>query len=275
MTTASIVTFHTKHKDLKRLIDCVMESPIDKLYIIDNSSNDELREFVMDNPKIHYIYSINLGYGSGHNVAIKKSLEQNADYHVILNPDVYWTDKVVDELSNFMNKNQECGLVMPKVLYPNGDIQYLCKLVPTPFDLLLRRFIPIKSWQAKRDYNYEMHWSGYDKIMEVPILSGCFMMIRCDVIKKTGGFDERYFMYAEDVDLCRRIGEVSRTIFYPNVSIYHEYAKGSYGNKNMLRMHISSIIKYFNKWGWIFDKKRTNRNKYCVNKLVNNLSKEI
>lgn len=267
MITASIVTFHTRHSDLSRLIDCVMKSPIEKLYIIDNSSNDELREFVCDNPKIHYIHSVNLGYGSGHNVAIKKSIEDGAIYHAILNPDVYWKDNVVNQLSDYLDNHPECGLVMPKVLYPSGDTQYLCKLVPTPADLILRRFIPIKSWQEKHDFNYEMHWTGYDKIMEVPILSGCFMMLRCDVIKKIGGFDERYFMYAEDVDLCRRIGEVSTTMFYPFVSIYHEYAKGSYGNKKMLIMHIKSITKYFNKWGWFFDKKRRLRNRYCIKKI--------
>lgn len=271
MTTASIVTFHTSHKDLKRLIDCVMDSPIDKLFIIDNSSNDELREFVMGNSRIHYIHSLNLGYGSGHNVAIKKSIEEGYEYHAILNPDVYWKDPVVKTLVEYMDNNPDCGLVMPKVLYPNGDTQYLCKLVPSPKDLILRRFIPIKSWQEKHDYNYEMQWTGYDKEMEVPILSGCFMLLRNEVIKKTKPFDERYFMYAEDVDLCRRIGNVSSTMFYPNVSIYHEYAKGSYGNKKMLKMHIKSITKYFNKWGWIFDKNRKTRNKYCVDKIRNQI----
>ena len=114
-----------------------------------------------------------------------------------------------------------------------------------------------------------MQWTGYNNIIEVPILSGCFMMLRCEVIKHIGGFDERFFMYAEDVDLCRRIGEVSKTIFYPYISIYHEYAKGSYSNKKMLMMHIRSMTKYFNKWGWIFDKKRHIRNKKCINQIIN------
>lgn len=270
-TTASIVTFHTKHHDLKRLIDCVMISPIDQLYIIDNSTNDELRDFVKENPKIHYIHSLNLGYGSGHNIAIKKALDEQSDYHIILNPDVYWSDNVVEELYGYMTKNTDCGLIMPKVLYPNGSTQYLCKLIPSPADLFLRRFIPIKSWQEKHDYNYEMQWTGYNSIMEIPILSGCFMMLRCSIIKQIGGFDERFFMYAEDVDLCRRIGEVATTIFYPKVSIYHEYAKGSYGNKKMLKMHIKSISKYFNKWGWIFDKNRKLRNKQCIEQIKKQL----
>ena len=79
-TYASIVTFHTRHSDLIRLIDCVMKSPIEKLFIIDNSSNDELRDFVKGNQRIHYIHSLNLGYGSGHNIALKKAIEEKADY---------------------------------------------------------------------------------------------------------------------------------------------------------------------------------------------------
>lgn len=274
MITASIVTFHTNHRDLRRLIKCALSSNITKLYIIDNSSNDELREFVKYNHQIHYIHSLNLGYGSGHNIAINKSIEDGSKYHIILNPDIYWKDDVVQELLNYMDKQSQCGLIMPKVLYPNGHIQYLCKLIPTPFDLILRRFLPIKKWQVRHDRKYEMHWTGYDRIMEIPILSGCFMMLRCDVIKKVGGFDERYFMYAEDVDLCRRIGEVSKTVFFPHVNIYHEYAKGSYGNKKMLWMHIKSITKYFNKWGWIFDKKRKLRNRQCIQQITEQLTKQ-
>ena len=103
--------------------------------------------------------------------------------------------------------------------------------------------------------------------MEVPSLSGCFMFMRCSVLKQVGGFDERYFMYAEDLDLCRRIGEVSKTIFYPKVSIIHEYGKGSYKNKKLLKYHIISVIKYFNKWGWFWDSKRRYKNQECVKRI--------
>ncbi len=267
MTTASIVAFHTSHNDLSRLIDCVMKSTIDKLFIIDNSSNDELRDFVKDNPRISYIHSLNLGYGSGHNVAIRKAIDSGSDYHAVLNPDIYWDGAVIEALQDYMDNTPDCGLVMPKIIYPNGDTQYLCKLLPTPMDLIGRRFVPIKSYQERHDYNYELHWTGYDRVMDVPSLSGCFMFMRCSVLKQTGGFDERYFMYAEDLDLCRRIGEVSRTMFFPGVSVVHEYEKGSYKNKKLLNYHIASIIKYFNKWGWFFDKKRKLRNRYCISQL--------
>ncbi|MBD5220002.1 MAG: glycosyltransferase family 2 protein [Bacteroidales bacterium] len=269
MLTASIVTFHTSHKDLERLISCADEAVVETLFVIDNSSNDELRDFVKNYSKVRYIHSLNLGYGSGHNIAIRKAIEMGSTYHVVLNPDVYWAGEVLSQLKAFMDNTPDCGLVMPKITYPSGDTQYLCKLLPTPMDLIGRRFIPLPSYQHKHDYNYELHWTGYNTTMEVPSLSGCFMFMRCSVLKKIGGFDERYFMYAEDIDLCRRIGEVSKTIYYPEVSVVHEYDKGSYKNKKLLKYHIHSVIKYFNKWGWFFDKRRTEKNKKSIHNLRN------
>ena len=267
MITASVVTFHTSYVDLKRLLDCVLHSSIDIFFIIDNSSNDSLREFASLSDKIVYIHSDNLGFGSGHIIAIRRSIELGAQYHAVINPDIYWEGDVAKPLAGFMDKQEDCGLVMPKVLYPNGNVQYLCKLLPTPMDLFGRRFIPFNAYQEKHDAWFELHHTGYDKVMEVPSLSGCFMFMRVETLKQVGGFDERFFMYAEDLDLCRRIGEVSKTIFYPEVSIYHEYEKGSYKNRKLLKYHICSVVKYFNKWGWIFDKKRTMTNRKCVEQL--------
>lgn len=268
MITASIVTYHTPIKELSLLLDCVIHSSIDTIYLIDNSSNDSLREFTGISSKMVYIHSDNLGFGHSHNIAMRKAVEKNADYHIVINPDIYWDGNgVIESLANYMKIHPDCGLVMPRVLYPNGDLQYLCKLLPTPMNLFGRRFLPFKGIQAKMDEKFELHFSGYDKEMEVPSLSGCFMFIRVDVLRKVGGFDERFFMYAEDLDLCRRIGEISKTMYYPAVSIYHAYGKGSYKNKKLLKYHIFSVIKYFNKWGWFFDKKRRQVNKECLNRL--------
>jgi GT2 family glycosyltransferase len=169
-----------------------------------------------------------------------------------------------------MENNKDVGLVMPKVLYPDGNIQYLCKLLPTPLDLFGRRFLnfcPFKKIVEKRNEVYELRFTGYDKIMEVPYLSGCFMFIRTEVLKKVGLFDERFFMYLEDTDLSRRTHRVAKTIYYPYVHIYHEYGKGSYKSLKLLYYHIKSAIKYFNKYGWFFDKERQEINKRILKKL--------
>ena len=88
MLTASIVTYHTPTEELSHLLDCVVHSSIDLLYLIDNSSNDSLREFANKSPKIVYIYSDNLGFGHGHNIGIRKAIEKKARYHIVINPDV-------------------------------------------------------------------------------------------------------------------------------------------------------------------------------------------
>lgn len=269
--SASIVTFHSPENEIKNLLNGLVNSAISTIYIIDNSLNDSLRSVQHISNKIIYIHNANLGYGAGHNIAINKALELKNKYHIVINPDIYLEGNSINILKEYMDNHPNVGLVMPQILYPNGEIQYLCKLLPTPIDLIIRRFIPISSYQEKSNYKYELRFTNYDKEMEVPALSGCFMFIRCSVLDKIGGFDERFFMYAEDLDLCRRIGEISQTIFYPNAKVFHAYEKGSYKNKKLLKYHIISIIKYFNKWGWFFDKKRRKKNKEILNYLQNKI----
>ncbi|WP_278630351.1 glycosyltransferase family 2 protein [Parabacteroides goldsteinii] len=270
MITASIVSYHHRLNELKKVIDCVLAEQVDKLYIVDNSSDDRLRELEGMSDRIRYIHSINRGYGAGHNIAIQEAIELGSTYHVVVNPDIYFEKGVLKKLETYMDASSSVGLVMPRILYPDGELQYLCKLLPSPSDLLFRRFLPWKKYVEKKNRNYELRFTDYNQEMEVPSLSGCFMFIRTSVLKQVRGFDERYFMYAEDLDLCRRIGEVSRTMYYPFVSVFHKYEKGSYKNRKLLKYHICSVVKYFNKWGWFFDFERKKINKRILVTLYKN-----
>ena len=268
----SIVLYQNSLVQLKRAINSVLSTKLDvKLYLIDNSPADSLKILSELNPRIVYIFNnANLGFGKAHNIAIKETLKEGVPFHLIMNPDIYFDKEVLEELYSFMEENKDIGLVMPKVLYPDGRIQYLCKLLPTPFDLFGRRFLnkgPLKKYIEKRNEIYELRFTGYNKIMEVPYLSGCFMFIRTEMLKKVGLFDERFFMYLEDTDLSRRIHRVAKTIYYPYVHIYHEHQKGSYKNLKLLKIHIESAIKYFNKWGWFNDPERETINKKTLEKL--------
>lgn len=264
MLTASIVTYHHSLEEIRKVIDCVLTGKTEILYIIDNSLNDALRVVEKISDKIRYIHNANIGYGGAHNIAIRDAMKKGSVYHVVINPDVYFEKGVLEKLAEYMDVNPLVGLVMPKVLYPDGKIQYLCKLLPAPVDLFGRRFCPWESYWVHKNERYELRFTGYDKEMEVPSLSGCFMFMRVSVLAKIGGFDERFFMYAEDLDLCRRIGQVAKTMYYPEVYIFHEYAKGSYKNRKLLKYHICSVIKYFNKWGWFFDTERSKTNKNAL-----------
>jgi len=256
--TASIVACRNDIKMLQKAIDSFLNTELSvRLIVVDNSPNDEIRQICNDK-RIEYVFNnANIGFGAGHNIAILRILELSK-YHLVLNPDIYFSRGNLEKLYNYMENNKDVGLVMPKILYPDGSLQYLCKKLPTPFDLILRRFIPsfLKPLFQKRFDSFEFKDRDYNEIMSVPGLSGCFMFIRTGIFKEIGMFDERFFMYAEDTDLCRRIGNKYETMYYPDAVIYHEYAKGSYKNNKLLLVHINSAIKYFNKWGWFFDKDR-------------------
>lgn len=264
----SIVTSQNTDDIVKRGINSTLNTNlITRIYIIDNSPTDKIRG-LCDNPKINYIFNnANIGYSRGHNIAIRKAMEQKSRYHLVLNPDIYFEKGTIEKLYDFMENNPDIGLVMPKILYPDGSIQYLCKLLPTPMDLIQRRFLPASKYLDKRNFLYELRFTGYDKMMDVPYLSGCFMFIRTAVLRRVGLFDERFFMYMEDVDLSRRIHKHYRTVYYPEVSVFHRHEKGSYKNTKLLIYHLQSAIRYFNKWGYFFDKDRQEINKKILKKL--------
>ncbi len=131
----------------------------------------------------------------------------------------------------------------------------------------MRRFIRDEKIVQKINHNYELRDFGYDRILNVPSLSGCFMFLRVECLKELGLFDENIFMYMEDIDLNRRLHSKYKTIFYPFTSITHVHAKESYKRKWLLFQHIKSTIYYFNKYGWFFDKFRNDKNKEVKNSI--------
>ena len=258
---------------LRKAIDSYMNATATldtKLYLIDNSPEDDAR-LLANHSRIEYIYNNrNIGFGAGHNMALKKSIIEGSSYHLVLNPDVYFDINAINTLFNFMEANANVGLCMPKVLYPDGRLQPLCKLLPSPRVLILRRFLFfLHKLLARQNYYYELQFTGYNKLMDVPFLSGCFMFLRTDVLKEVGLFDERIFLYTEDVDLSRRIHKFHRTVFYPDVTIYHYHQRGSYKSTTLLMHNIRSAIKYFNKWGWLFDKERDLMNRNALVRIHN------
>ena len=242
MLTASLVLYHGSWSEINVLLDCVLGSAIDKLYIVDNSSNDLFRIVEKRSNRIRYIHSANIGYGGAHNIAIREAMAENADYHVVLNPDICFAPDVIPTLVKYMDEHPDVGQIMPKVFYPDGRLQYLCKMVPTPLDLIFKRFLPEKLMR-KRMEKFQLRFTGYNDVMNVPYLSGCFMLFRVSALRDIGLFDERFFMYPEDIDITRRMHRMYKTIFYPNVSIVHAHAAASKTNLRILRIHIYKMIK--------------------------------
>ena len=109
---------------------------------------------------------------------------------------------------------------------------------------------------AKRNYKYELRDKDLERPVNAPYLSGCFMFLRTKSAVESGLFDERYFMYPEDIDLTRSIHRNWLTLYYPEWTIVHAHAQASYKNRHMLWVHIQNICRYFNKYGWFFDAER-------------------
>lgn len=273
LLSCAIVCYRNSESQLDQVVESVVRSALEKpgltlaLTIVDNSPTDRLRKLAERHGARYLHRADNPGFGAAHNIAIAQSLEEGAAYHLVLNPDVHFDREVLPALVDYMEQHVEIGLLMPDIRYPDGRRQYLCKLLPTPADLFLRRFLPGPYRWAGRLARYELHESGYSRVMDVPSLSGCFMLLRVSVLREVGAFDERFFMYLEDVDLCRRVGSVTRTVFFPSVSITHQYVKGSYKNWRLLYNHIRSAVLYFNKWGWFFDRQRRLVNRRCVQRM--------
>jgi GT2 family glycosyltransferase len=268
MITASIVIYNSPERDLQTIISCIAQSTVRTIYVIDNTPDDRIKEFVQKlSKKVVYMQGQgNVGYGAAHNIAIRESIRQGSNYHLVVNADIEFSEGTIEKLVNFMEDHPEAGQVIPKIVYPDGEIQYVCKLIPTPFDLLFRRFL-FAQLNKKRADKFQLKFTGYNKIMNVPYHHGCFMFFSVSALIEIGLFDERFFMYPEDIDITRRMHEKYATLFYPYLEVTHTHTAESRKNLKMFFIHSMNMIRYFNKWCWFFDPKRSVVNKQVLKEL--------
>ena len=256
MTTASIVLYKNSLEECYSVLEPLVNSVVETIFLIDHSGDNKLEVLTKYSPKIKYIPHKNLGYGSGHNVAFREAYRINPDgFHIVMNPDIILSAETISKMERFMSEAPTVGWCMPRILNSDGTDQKLCKYLPSPMDLFSKRFFPLV-FARKRIDQLTMCDCDYDKVLSVPWLSGCFMFLRLKAVMAVEGFDERYFLYAEDIDLSRRVHLVYDTVYYPEVSVVHLHRADSYHSIRMMLIHIASVVKYFNKWGWFSDKER-------------------
>jgi GT2 family glycosyltransferase len=193
----------------------------------------------------------NVGYGRGHNLAIERA---SSRYHLVLNPDVDIESGALAEAVAFLEAYPEAGLLTPAIVDDAGQLQYLCRQFPTLIDLFVRGFLPRA---ARRPFEgrlarYEMRAqiNERDTIWDPPIVSGCFMLFRTNVLKKLAGFDARYFLYFEDYDLSLRAHDVARVVYAPSVRVLHHGGGASRKGLAHIRMFLASAFKFYNRFGW-------------------------
>ena len=252
----SIVIYKHRFKDIESTLQSVFnfQRPY-RIYIIDNSPTNNIYQ-ELQQYSVEYIFTNkNIGFAAGHNIAIRRSIEEGVKYHLVLNPDISFDETVLNALLQKMDENSEIGLIMPKILNIDGSVQFLPKLLPTPFNLLIRIFNPLRKIFYKKNNEYTLE-NYFEREINVPIISGCFSLFRVEAFEKVGLYDETFFMYFEDFDLSRRIHSECKTVYYPSVSIIHGYDRGATKSFKLFKSFIKSAIIYFNKWGWFNDKER-------------------
>lgn len=253
----SIVLYKHSEDEIRPLAEALLASDrLRRLVFVDNGGAEWAAQWA--SARVAYIRSPrNGGYGSGHNLALRQ-YAQEGRYFLVSNPDIVLEPESLDILCQEIER-LGVGLVIPDIRYMDGSRQEACKLLPTPLNLFARRFVPRLA--ERLDHAYMMRDADFTRPMFAPFLSGCFMFFRTESLLAVEGFDERYFMYMEDVDLSRRVAERFGVMYTPRAQIHHGFQKGSYADKRLLRIHIKSALLYFNKWGWIFDRSRWRLNK--------------
>jgi GT2 family glycosyltransferase len=248
---ASIVLYRTAITDVLPLIGQLLQQGASRVYLIDNSPPgfDAFGDWRPPEQVTMIITRMNLGYGRANNLAIRDSVRRHK-YHLICNPDITLGPGVLPQLCARLDREPAIGLCGPRILGPDGTLQHLCKRAPSVVDLAVRRFAP-DSWFRERRHYYEMRDHSYDQEMEPLFLSGCFMLFRCPVLERLGGFDERFFLYLEDLDLSRRAQEIARNLYYPNNHVVHVHERGAHKSLRLLMYFGMSVLRYFNKWGWL------------------------
>jgi len=229
-----------------------------EIIVVDNASGDGCDEMIENNfPEARFIQSsVNGGMGAGNNLGIKAA---QGKYILVLNPDTTVLEGAIEKMLQFLAENEKVGLVGPRLINPDGTTQMSAYQLPKFFTPLFRRtFFGRTGWGKKIIREYLMEDWDHETNRPVGWVMGSAMMLKKEAIEKVGIFDERFFMYLEDTDWCRRFWEKGWAVYYihdAEVVHYHERLTAQSGwiralFKGMTWIHIASWLKYFAKyWG--------------------------
>jgi GT2 family glycosyltransferase len=232
-----------------------------EIVIVDNNPDaglyNVLREQFFD---VKYVpMSRNMGFGAGMNAGIRAS---KGRYVLIFNPDIVVAPGSLEAMTSFMDANPDVGVCGPKLKNPDGTLQHSCFRQPTVLLPIYRRTpVGMLNFAKKVVDEYLMVNENHQETMDVDALIGAALFARREVLEEIGLFDERFFMYYEDTDLCRRFWEFGkRVVYYPKAEMVHYHRRAS-ADGGLLRqllsrfawIHIHSALKYHKKYYGVSD----------------------
>jgi len=261
--TLSIIILNYNHKNLlKNCLNSLKEANVRldyEIIITDNNSDDNSQEF-LSQIKVKYkdlkviLNNKNLGYARANNQAIKLA---QGKYVLILNPDVIVLPNSIEKLVEYLKKNEKVGIVGPQLLNPDKTIQNSCYNFPKLITPMARRTFLGKLPGFKKELKrYLMLDFDHQQTKEVDWLIGACLMIRKEVLEKVKYFDERYFLYFEDVDLAKKVWQADyKVVYLPQAQMIHFHRRLSADKSTLIALfskitwvHISSALKFFIKW---------------------------
>ncbi|MBE6895365.1 MAG: glycosyltransferase family 2 protein [Ruminococcaceae bacterium] len=247
--SASIVVYNSP-EDARKTVQTVLEHTENldfDLYVIDNASPENIGKSLkaeFDRPN-YILLDENVGFGKGHNMVLDKI---NSKYHFIINPDILINENTITEMCKFMDENPDCSICCPKVLNPDGSVQYLAKRRPTLSALLSRRIHkgPFRKIEAK----YLAMELDHSKSFEAEFCTGCFSVLRTDVFKKINGFDPQYFLYFEDADITMEAKKHGKAFYNPDATVVHLWHRETAKSFKPFMLQLKSMFIYMKKWGY-------------------------
>lgn len=224
--------------------------------LVDNASEDGIGEMIREQfPWVRYIASSkNIGFGAGNNIGIR---EARGEYVVLLNPDLVIVPGQFEPWIDWMDAHPRVGISGPRLLNPDGTDQQSCfRFYHWTIPFYRRTMLGKTPWGKKALRHFRMDDMDRNKEQKVDCVLGAAMMVRQDLLRRLGGIDERFFLYFEDTDLCRRAWKEGYEVMYtPVAKLFHYYQRQSHVHhvwdiltNRAARIHIMSGIRYFLKY---------------------------
>ncbi len=218
-------------RDLLHCIESLLAQgwPELEVIVVDNASTDGSADRAAEKfPQVSIVrHSRNLGYAKGANAGVARS---SGEFVLLLNPDVRLRQGALRKLADFASSRPEAGVVGPKILNPDGSLQYSCRRFPNLPAAFLRH-TPLEAFLPRHRYlrHYLMLDFDHDSVREVDWVSGACMFLRRRALEEVGGFDEKFFLYCEDMDLCLRMrGAGWRVFYFPHAEAVHATGSSSW-----------------------------------------------
>lgn len=247
--SVTICSWNTR-EDLRLCLDSLRAARGEagfEVIVVDNASTDGSADMVASEfPEFTLVRSeVNLGFTGGHNLALARRTGQHA---ALLNSDTVVHPGAIGSLARVLSERPEVGIVAPKLLNPDGSLQFSCRRFPNPVAAAFRNTF-LGRWFPNNPYvrDYLMQDFDHSSPREVDWVSGAALFIRGEALARVGGLDEGFFMYCEDVDLCKRAWQQgAKVVYLPSAVITHAIGRSTdqAANRMIVRFHRSMLRFY-------------------------------